>query len=204
MYVARLLYPVKVLGPGKRIGIWFNGCKHACKGCSNPELWELRKEYKTSNDVIKQLADSVANSNFVEGFTLTGGDPFEQPEALLQVLKYINQINSDVIVYTGYKYEEIKEKHSEILKYISVLIDGPYVEDMNDNSFLRGSSNQNIIILKDEYRDKYESYIRDGKNEIQNFSARDSVISVGIHRKGYERNLEDIVKKMRLEEIYDE
>lgn len=46
MYVARILYPVMVLGPGKRIGIWFVGCRHQCKGCSNPELWETAEKYQ--------------------------------------------------------------------------------------------------------------------------------------------------------------
>ena len=45
MYIARILYPVKVLGPGNRIGIWFAGCHHRCKGCSNPELWKVDEKY---------------------------------------------------------------------------------------------------------------------------------------------------------------
>ena len=46
MNVARILYPVKVLGPGKRIGIWLCGCDRECFGCSNPELWEPKPEYE--------------------------------------------------------------------------------------------------------------------------------------------------------------
>ena len=46
IYVARILYPVKVLGPGNRVGIWLAGCDHKCLGCSNPELWEQKDEEK--------------------------------------------------------------------------------------------------------------------------------------------------------------
>ena len=46
MYIARILYPVEVLGPGKRIGIWFCGCPRRCEGCSNPELWEFQERYQ--------------------------------------------------------------------------------------------------------------------------------------------------------------
>ena len=53
MYVARILYPVKVLGPGNRIGIWVSGCNHRCKGCSNPELW---KQEERINQVCRRTA----------------------------------------------------------------------------------------------------------------------------------------------------
>lgn len=76
MYVARILYPVSVLGPGKRIGIWFNGCNHHCLGCSNPELWEPQERYKTTLETIMQLISHVCVAHPVDGFTLTGGDPF--------------------------------------------------------------------------------------------------------------------------------
>ena len=58
MYIARILYPVQVLGPGKRVGIWFVGCKHKCKGCSNPELWNINE---TSYVTIEQVEKLIRN-----------------------------------------------------------------------------------------------------------------------------------------------
>ena len=110
MYIARILYPVRVLGPGDRIGIWFAGCEHHCKGCSNPELWEERTEYMTSAAVIKQLVTRVSAENPVDGFTLTGGDPFFQLEALKELLPILLEFSQDILVYTGYLYEDLKEK----------------------------------------------------------------------------------------------
>ena len=75
MYVARILYPVEVLGPGKRIGIWFCGCPHKCKGCSNPELWDFQDKYNVSLETVMALVTSIAKDNQVDGFTITGGDP---------------------------------------------------------------------------------------------------------------------------------
>lgn len=200
MYIARILYPVKVLGPGNRVGIWFDGCSHACKGCSNPELWEFQAKYSTSIDTVIKLINTIRESQVIDGFTITGGDPFEQPEDLRKLLEYARSISSDVLVYTGYDYSYLKNKYSNILKLITVLIDGVYIEEKNDNSFLKGSSNQNIIILDESYKNKYEQYLADGINEIQNFTAKDGVISVGIHREGYEEELDAKITKMGLED----
>ena len=71
--VANILYPVKVLGPGERIGIWFSGCTHGCKGCCNPELWNAQKRHNIKEDLFFKLIDSITNSYKVTGFTLTGG-----------------------------------------------------------------------------------------------------------------------------------
>lgn len=197
MYIARILYPVKVLGPGNRVGIWFDGCSHACKGCSNPELWEFQEKYSTSIDMVIKLLNTIKESQVIDGFTVTGGDPFEQPEDLRQLLKYVKTVSEDILVYTGYDYSYLQKNYSNILELITVLIDGMYIEEKNDNSFLKGSSNQNIIILDESYRNKYEQYLTDGVNEIQNFTAKDGVISVGIHRAGYEEELDTKITKDR-------
>ena len=73
MYIARILYPVKVLGPGNRIGIWFVGCHHRCKGCSNPELWKVDEKYFITIDQVEKLIRTVAAENEIDGFTITGG-----------------------------------------------------------------------------------------------------------------------------------
>lgn len=182
MYIARILYPVEVLGPGKRIGIWFCGCSHNCKGCSNPELWQKQEKYRISIDSVLELIHQISDENRVDGFTLTGGDPMEQSEDLSLFLKELKTISDDILVYTGF---EIKELNKNQLQNISVLIDGKYVEELNDNSLLRGSSNQKIHILEEYQRDKYEIYLNTEINKIQNFTTNDGVVSVGIHKPDF-------------------
>lgn len=182
MYVARVLYPVEVLGPGKRVGIWFCGCPRRCKGCSNPELWEFQEQYKTEPETIFKLVQSIANEHPIDGFTITGGDPMYQAVDLQKLLTMLRDISDDVIVYTGYKKDEIKPK---MLSNISVLIDGEYIEELNDNSLLRGSSNQEIHILDKAKEEKYRAYFQTETNKIQNFFTSDGVISVGIHRPNF-------------------
>ncbi len=182
MYIARILYPVEVLGPGKRIGIWFSGCSHGCVGCSNPELWQQQEKYKISIDDILALIHQISDTNPVDGFTITGGDPMGQSEELQHLLKMLKPISDDILVYTGFEIEELTEKQ---LENISVLIDGKYVEKINDNSLLRGSSNQRIHILEESQKNKYEIYLNTETNKIQNFTTNDGVVSVGIHKSDF-------------------
>ena len=201
MYIARLLYPVKVLGPGNRIGIWFSGCSHRCPGCSNPELWEPQERYQTTAELVMQLIDPICAVHPVDGLTLTGGDPFMQPEALKRLLPELSQISSDILVYTGFEYEDVCRTYPEIISQIGVLIDGRYVQERNTGTVLRGSDNQKIIVLNRQLEDKYQHYLASAQNEIQNFTALDGVISVGIHKPGYEARVDTLLKGKGLEQI---
>lgn len=183
MYIARILYPVEVLGPGKRIGIWFCGCPRRCKGCSNPELWEFQDRYKISFLTVKKLISQICSQNLVDGFTLTGGDPLFQYEDFRRLVDYLSNISEDILVYTGYTLEEISGKN---LDKIAVLIDGEYIEERNNGCLLRGSDNQKIHIINDHLKEKYETYLLSAKNQIQNFATTDGYISVGIHRKEFQ------------------
>lgn len=204
MYIARVLYPVKVLGPGNRIGIWVAGCCHECKGCSNPELWERNEKYFITKNKFREIIFSISNRFKVDGFTLTGGDPFFNASDLNDILEVITTVSEDVLVYTGYSYSSLlaKIEYKQCLDRIAVLIDSPYVESLNNNSFLRGSSNQQIIILKEAYKDKFERYLKNGRNEIQNFMTGNGFISVGIHGRDYENQLQGKLRQIHLE--YDE
>lgn len=200
IFAARILYPVKVLGPGDRVGIWLVGCKHGCPECSNPELWEQKDDWKIDVDDLVKIISDIFFARKADGITITGGDPFEQPEALNDLLEKICDLTDDILVYTGYQYEEISEKYSHILNKISVLIDGPYIRERNYGKRLVGSDNQNIIYLNPGVKEEYESYLTGEHPDIQNFSVGNSVISVGIHLPDYDERLKDIVKKKGLVE----
>ena len=182
MYVARILYPVEVLGPGKRVGIWLCGCPRRCRGCSNPELWEQLPRYKTTAGDVFEMVRSIAAENPIDGFTISGGDPMMQAEELSELISLLRNISEDILVYTGYELSELDPRY---LRGIAVLIDGEYIEERNSNCFLRGSDNQKIHVLDARYADIYDNYCKNGKNRIQNFFMRDGIVSVGIHRPGF-------------------
>ena len=190
MYVARVLYPIEVLGPGKRVGIWFCGCPRRCEGCSNPELWEFQDRYYTSPQLVYELITQIAKDHPIDGFTITGGDPLYQANELQQLVVLLGAISEDILVYTGYSLNEIS---ADQLNGIAVLIDGEYIKSRNNNCILRGSDNQSIHILDDRYRERYNDYLSSTENQIQNFMTSDGVVSVGIHKPNF---LTDLNKGM--------
>ena len=182
MYVARVLYPVEVLGPGMRIGIWFCGCPRRCRGCSNPELWEFDEKYKTTPETVFEIVKAIAKEHQIDGFTITGGDPMMQPKDLLILIRLLQTVSADILVYTGYNIEDLP---SAYLEGVAVLIDGEYIEERNNNCLLRGSDNQIIHILDSSVKNKYEEYLRSASNRIQNFTMPDGIVSVGIHKADF-------------------
>lgn len=137
-------------GPGVRVSLFVSGCRNHCPGCFNPETWDFNFgepfTKKTEKEIIRALRPS-----WIQGLSILGGDPME-PEnqrALLPLLKRIKVMfpDKDVWLYTGYTYEQIRD--AEILKWIDVLVDGPFIEAEKDITLtFRGSRNQRIILLK--------------------------------------------------------
>lgn len=195
MYVARVLYPVEVLGPGKRVGIWFCGCPRQCRGCSNPELWDFQDRYRTSPQQVHALVARIGEEHPIDGFTITGGDPMYQAEELQELIALLRPISDDILVYTGYTIDELS---AEMLRGISVLIDGAYIESRNTNCALRGSDNQVIHILDDRFANRYETYLSAYKNQIQNFMSSDGIISVGIHKPDFMNRLNEALSERGL------
>lgn len=189
MNVARMLYPVEVLGPGKRFGIWVCGCKRGCKGCSNPELWEPKPEYEVSIDEIMGLISRIAADHKIDGFTFSGGEPMDQVKALSELVGKLQKYSTDILIYTGYRIGQLQDRNdtdtNQVLERTAVLIDGEYLEDENNDVLLRGSENQRIHILNPDWKDSYEAYLGIAHNQIQNFITSNGIVSVGIHKKGF-------------------
>lgn len=195
MKIARILYPVHTLGPGERVAIWTYGCEHGCKNCANPELWKWEGKPKTRPESLKALLEQIKQRGAIDGITITGGDPFLDADSLEKILKTVNEYTQDILVYTGYSKEKITvdKKKNRLLDRIAVLIDGPYREEENNGHVLKGSANQKIYYLKEQYKKSYEKYIREnnGKYLVENFTVRDGIISVGIHKPDFREKLEN-------------
>ncbi len=143
------------------------------------------------------MIQRIISDNPVDGFTITGGEPFYQKEELKVLLASLSEWTEDILVYTGYYIEQLCETD---LEHISVLIDGPYFKEKNNGLTLRGSSNQRIHILDGRYRDLYASYLSQEHSRIQNFLEGTSVISVGIHQPGFAETLGKHMEKKGLVE----
>ena len=133
-------------GKGIRMVIWNQGCKIHCPGCHNPETWNENGGNQYS---IKELKEKIyQNRTRHQGITLSGGDPFLQPQDNYEIAKYAHSLGLDVWAYCGLTFEEIiqnKEK-KKLLYECDVLVDSPFILEKRDISLaFRGSANQRII-----------------------------------------------------------
>lgn len=135
-------------GPGLRTILWVAGCEHHCKNCHNPETWNKDGGEKFTKETIETVMKEVGQ-DYCKGITFSGGDPLASYnlKTVTNLAKRIREEfgnKKDIWLYTGYTYEEVKKL--SIMKYIDVLVDGEFIEELKDATLLwRGSSNQRII-----------------------------------------------------------
>jgi len=142
--VLDIIEDTMVDGPGFRTSIYCAGCRHACPGCHNPQSWDSNAGRDMSTEELMRIieADPFANVTF------SGGDPMYQAEGFAELAREIHKrTNKDIWCYTGFTYEQLINHHQrELLEYVDVLVDGPFVEKLRDPDLLfRGSSNQRLI-----------------------------------------------------------
>ena len=143
-----------VNGKGFCVSFWTQYCPHRCKGCHNPETWSkdggLLIEY---HDLLQEIIEAIKSNNIIRNFSILGGEPLcdENVSLVNNLIKDIKQIYPNILIYcwTGYNFEDIKDKYKEVLSNIDVLIDGKFIAEQRDVSlYLRGSSNQRVIDCK--------------------------------------------------------
>lgn len=139
-----------VNGEGFRTTVFLSGCHHHCPECHNPDTQKF--DYGTSISVDTLMGKILKNAPLIDGVTLSGGDPFEQAEALYPLLVELKAHKLSVWVYTGYTYEALlaNPRFAKLLPLIDVLVDGPYIASLHtDTMKYIGSSNQRILQLED-------------------------------------------------------
>ena len=136
-------------GPGFRYTVFTQGCRHNCKGCHNPQTHSFDGGYIVDTD---DLLREMAEDPLIRGMTFSGGDPFEQPAPLAELAQKAHAAGKDIMVYTGYTFEQLLQKaESEpdvmaLLRQTDILIDGPFIlEQRNLDLKFRGSDNQRVI-----------------------------------------------------------
>ena len=137
-------------GEGVRVTLWVSGCNHHCKNCHNPETWNDREGQLFDSKAIEEISNELLKP-YVAGLTLTGGDPLypKNRETIGDLIKEVKRKfpNKNIWLWTGYKWNEIKDL--SFIKYIDVLVDGEFVQNLySPNLMWRGSSNQNVIDVK--------------------------------------------------------
>jgi len=152
----RIYYPVTSLGEGKRLGVWFQGCKKRCPDCMSPEMQPFSDERVAMEDVLARIPGDITP----EGMTVSGGEPFDQTPALRLLAQwFLDHHCDDILIYTGYTIEELRARGDQdtdwVLSHIAALADGAYDRALNTGVGLVGSANQRLHVFKrhDRYLD---------------------------------------------------
>ncbi len=140
--VSRLHFPVTALGPGQRVGLWFQGCSLRCPGCISVDTWDESQGGTTVAELLGAVAPLVRDA---AGLTVSGGEPFDQPAALVEVLRFWRrQSATSILVFTGYEIEDVAVWLGQNPDLIDGLMTGPYRSDLTQTLALRGSDNQRL------------------------------------------------------------
>ena len=172
----------RALGPGLRYVIWVQGCIQCCKGCISPQSRPLKINKLFS---IDDLAADIIVTQGIDGITISGGEPFLQAEQITGLIERVQAQRPElnVLLFTGYTIEQLSSEKARLLQsHIDVLIDGPYVEELNDEIGLRGSSNQRIHFLTPRLLPFKEELEHGGRNNEVVVDS-DGLQIIGIPRK---------------------
>lgn len=174
-------------GPGKRLLLFTQGCSLRCKGCTNQHLWEFGKGIDvTIEEILNQCTD-------LDGITLHGGEPLDQANVLVELIRKLKQQGKTIILFTGYIFKELNKVQKQAWLSSDMVISGRY-EEQNRNIYLqfRGSTNQKVFTHKGKYKD-YK--IKDGQTvAILSFNEQGEMQSRGFRTDELEQLLNEVSK----------
>lgn len=140
-------------GLGVTMSLWTQGCPHHCKGCFNGETWDFNAGEEFEDSDLEYIIENINKNNVHRDLSILGGEPLcpENVDGVIEVCKIFKEKfpEKKIYLWTGYVVEGFNQKQREVLNYIDVLVDGPFVQDKRNLSLMmRGSSNQRVIDVK--------------------------------------------------------
>ena len=193
MLLSRLHHPVTNLGYGVRAGIWFQGCTVYCRGCVSRDTWAFDDAYRCDVGAVTSWLDDLDDGAArLDGVTISGGEPTDQPEALLALLDHLEARRTgdfDVLVYSGRTTEYLSAELPWLWERADVVVSEPFDVDSAGDCALRGSANQRVHLLTpiaaQRYpEDRYEELYRLQRQRISINVDGSSIWMVGIPKVG--------------------
>ena len=157
-------WPVTVLGPGRRVGLWVQGCSIHCCGCVSQDTWPRDPAKAIAIADLIGWCKRVTHGS-LDGVTISGGEPFEQPRALEALLRGLDrwrreaQLEFDILCYSGLPFVKLERKHAALLALLDALIPEPFVEAAPLERVWRGSGNQPLVPLTERGRLRYAEFV---------------------------------------------
>lgn len=183
-------YPVTALGYGVRLGIWLQGCSIGCRGCLSRDTWASSVGHEVdADDLVGWCRDAVDGP--LDGITISGGEPFEQPVALHHLVSVFagwrrRQPHLDLLCYSGLPESRLRRDHSDTLALLDALIPEPFVERRPDGAIWRGSDNQPLVALSPLGERRYGPFAtyRPDRPPFQVEVGDEAVWYIGVPRRG--------------------
>lgn len=153
--LAALLKGTRMVGPGLRDAVWVQGCSVRCPGCANQAY--LAHERRVLMPVERLLSHLEARRGHIEGLSVLGGEPTEQPEAVAALLRGTQVLGLSTVLFTGRTWASLQRDPAcaALLAHTDLLIDGPYLESQKDLTLhWRGSRNQRLLRLTDRFKEE--------------------------------------------------
>lgn len=200
VHVAGLHFPVTALGPGARVGVWFQGCSIHCPGCIARDTWDPGAgTCLPLPEMLERISSFPADE--VAGITISGGEPFDQADALLGLVEWLRGSycgdERDILLYSGYPLPVLRREHRAILECVDALISEPFDEEDGTGTPLRwrGSPNQVLTPLTPLGHARYASELAaPSRGEIQVIVGDGGYWMVGVPRPGDLARLGDLLK----------
>jgi anaerobic ribonucleoside-triphosphate reductase activating protein len=201
-------YPVTVLGPGRRIGIWMQGCRIHCKNCISQDTWAQEPDKLITVANLLGWCRQTSGGVF-DGVTITGGEPFDQPRALGSLLDALDVWRNnggpdfDILCYSGYPLLALQKRHARLLQKLDALIPEPYVDSLPLSHLWRGSANQPLTLISDRGRERYAAFVdapaAAPEKRLQAAADGQRVWYIGIPDRGDMQALEESCKEHGLQ-----
>ena len=143
-------------GPGVRVSIFMQGCSFNCKNCFNKDTHDFNGGKEFDDSTIERVLELCGNEN-IEGLSILGGEPMNPTniEGTTKLAKAFKEKypNKSIWSWSGYSFDNyLKDK--EVVKYLDVLVDGQYNDDLRNPTLKwKGSENQRVINVKESLKD---------------------------------------------------
>jgi anaerobic ribonucleoside-triphosphate reductase activating protein len=154
--ISRVHFPVSTLGPGQRLGIWLQGCSIRCPGCISADTWAFGTGEIEVSALVSELEPWLIEC---DGVTISGGEPFDQCDALLDLLTKIKSaIDIDVLVFSGYPLERLQPSLDAFSGLVDALVSDPFDQTAPRTLSLRGSDNQRLTLLSPRGHERFARF----------------------------------------------
>lgn len=201
-------FPVTVLGPGRRIGLWLQGCTIRCRGCVSRDTWPADPARAMPVAALLAWCKKVAADGF-DGVTISGGEPFDQPKPLAALLDGLAawrasaRLDFDILCYSGHPLKTLEKKHAGLLAKLDALIPEPYADGRPLGGLWRGSDNQTLLPLSPRGQARYADCVAAPQAEDakrMQVSLQDGRLwFIGIPHRGDMAALEELCRARGLE-----